>query len=43
MAVGRAQPPTELSPRNLPGGGGGYKARTARKAYNLPAICEPIF
>jgi hypothetical protein len=38
MAVGSAQPPTEMSTGKLPGG----KERPARKADNLTAICEPI-
>jgi hypothetical protein len=38
MAFGFNQPLTELSTRNLLGGG---KARQARKADNLIAICEP--
>jgi hypothetical protein len=38
MAMGSTQPLTEMSIRNLPGG----KARPARKADNLTAICEPI-
>jgi hypothetical protein len=33
------KPLTEMSIRNLPGGN---KARPARKADNLTAICEPI-
>jgi hypothetical protein len=36
MALGSAQPPTEMSTRNLPGG----KGQLARKANNLTAICE---
>jgi hypothetical protein len=36
MAVGSAQPLTEMSTRNLPGG----KKRPARKADNLTAIYE---
>jgi hypothetical protein len=39
MALGSAQPLTEMSTRNLPRGKGG---RLARKADNLTAICEPI-
>jgi hypothetical protein len=39
MALGCAQPLTETSTRNLPGG----KGRPARKADNLTAIYEPIF
>jgi hypothetical protein len=39
MALGSTQPLTEMSTRNLPGGG---KGRPARKADNLTAICEPI-
>jgi hypothetical protein len=39
MALGSTQPLTEVSNRNLPGGGGG-KERPARKAGNLIAICE---
>jgi hypothetical protein len=38
MALGSTQPLTEISTRNLPGGGD--IARPARKAYNLTAICE---
>jgi hypothetical protein len=38
MALGSAQPLTEMSTRNLPGD----KARPARKADNLTAICKPI-
>jgi hypothetical protein len=38
MALGSAQPLTEMSTRNLPGG----KGRPARKVNNLTAICEPI-
>jgi hypothetical protein len=38
---GRLQPLTEMSTRNLPGGGGGGKGRPVRKA-DLTAICEPI-
>jgi hypothetical protein len=38
MALGSSQPLTDMSTRNLPGG----KARPARKAVNLTAICEPI-
>jgi hypothetical protein len=34
------QPLTEMSTRNLPGGGG--KERATRKADNLTAICQPI-
>jgi hypothetical protein len=40
MALGSTQPVTEMSNRNLPGGGGG--GRQARKADNLNAICELI-
>jgi hypothetical protein len=39
MALGSTQPVTEMSTRNLPGGG---KVRQARKAVNLTAIYEPI-
>jgi hypothetical protein len=42
MALGSTQPLTEMSTRNLPGGGGGGKGRLARGADNLAAICEPI-
>jgi hypothetical protein len=35
------QPLTEMSIRNLPGGGGGGKGRPASKS-DLTAICEPI-
>jgi hypothetical protein len=38
--LGSTQPLTEMSARNLPGGGG--KGRPARGADNLLAICEPI-
>jgi hypothetical protein len=38
MALGLAQPLTEMSTRNIPEG----KGRPARKADNLIAICEPI-
>jgi hypothetical protein len=38
MALGSAQPLTEMSTRNLPEG----KGRPARKADNLTTICEPI-
>jgi hypothetical protein len=38
MALGSAQPLTEMSTRNLPGG----KGRPVRKADNITAICEPI-
>jgi hypothetical protein len=37
MALGSAQPLTEMSTRNLPGS----KGRPARLADNLTAICEP--
>jgi hypothetical protein len=37
MAPGSAQPLTEKSTWNLPGG----KGRPVRKADNLTAICEP--
>jgi hypothetical protein len=37
MALESTQPLTEISTRNLPGG----KGRSARKADNLTAICEP--
>jgi hypothetical protein len=39
VALGSTQPLTEMSTRNLPGGG---KERLARKADNLTAVCEPI-
>jgi hypothetical protein len=39
MALEVTQPLTEMSARNLPGGGG--KGRPARKA-DITAICEPI-
>jgi hypothetical protein len=39
MALGSTQPLTEMSTRNLPGGG---KKRPARGADNLTAICELI-
>jgi hypothetical protein len=38
MALGSAQPLTEMGTRNLSGG----KGRLALKADNLTAICEPI-
>jgi hypothetical protein len=38
MALESTQPLTEMSTRNLPGGG---KRRPDRKAYNLTAIFEP--
>jgi hypothetical protein len=38
MALWSAQPLTEMSTRNVPGGKGGL----ASKAHNLTAICEPI-
>jgi hypothetical protein len=38
MALGSAQPLTEMSTRNLPGG----KGRPERKADNLTGICESI-
>jgi hypothetical protein len=41
MVLGSNQPLTEMSTRNLPGGGG-VKGRPARKADNLTAIREPI-
>jgi hypothetical protein len=37
MVLGSTQPVTDMSTRNLPGG----KVRSARKADNLTAICEP--
>jgi hypothetical protein len=39
MALGSTQPLTEISTKNLPGG----KGRTARRADDHTAICEPIF
>jgi hypothetical protein len=39
MALGSTQALTEMSTGNLPWGGGG-KARPARLANNLTAICE---
>jgi hypothetical protein len=38
MTLGSTQPLTEMSNRNIPGG----KGRSAHKADNLTAICEPI-
>jgi hypothetical protein len=38
MALGSAQPLTEMSTRNIPEG----RRRPARKADNLTAICESI-
>jgi hypothetical protein len=40
VALGSTQPLTEMSTRNLPGGGG---ERPVGKADKLPAICGPIF
>jgi hypothetical protein len=40
MALGSTPPLTEMNTRDLLGGGGG-KWRSARKADNLTAICEP--
>jgi hypothetical protein len=40
MALGSTQPLTEMSIRNIPGGGG--KGQPARKADNLTVVCEPI-
>jgi hypothetical protein len=37
IALGSAQPQTEMIIRNLPGG----KARPGRKPDNFTAICEP--
>jgi hypothetical protein len=44
MDLGSTQPLTEMSSRNLPGGGGGRKAafRPAHKGDHLTAIYEPI-
>jgi hypothetical protein len=39
MVLVSTQPLTEMSTRNLPGGG---KGRPARKADSLTAICQPI-
>jgi hypothetical protein len=41
MALGSTQPLTEMSTRNLPGGGG-VKKRPVLRPDNLTAICEPI-
>jgi hypothetical protein len=38
MTLGSTQSVAEMSTRNLPGG----KGRSARKADNLTATCEPI-
>jgi hypothetical protein len=38
VALGSTQPLTEMRSRSLPGG----KGRSALKADNLVAICEPI-
>jgi hypothetical protein len=38
LSASNTTPLTEISARNLPGG----KWQQARKADNLPAICEPI-
>jgi hypothetical protein len=40
MALESTQPLTNMSTRNLLGGGG--EGRPARKADNLTAVCEPI-
>jgi hypothetical protein len=40
MVLGSTQPRTEMSTKNLPGGG--CKGLPARKADNLTAIYEPI-
>jgi hypothetical protein len=40
MALGLTQPLTEMSTRNLPGGG--VKEQPVRKADNLTSICELI-
>jgi hypothetical protein len=40
MALGSTQSLTEMSTRNLPGGGG--KGQPAHSADNLTAICELI-
>jgi hypothetical protein len=37
MPLGSIRPTIEISTRNLPGG----KGRSARKAENFTAICEP--
>jgi hypothetical protein len=39
MALGSTQPPTEMSTRNLKKKKPGGKARLARRADNLAAIC----
>jgi hypothetical protein len=39
MALGSAQPLTEISTRNLPG----VKGWSEREADNLTATCEPVF
>jgi hypothetical protein len=41
LALGSTQPLTEMSTRNL-SGGGGAKGRPTRKADNHSAIYEPI-
>jgi hypothetical protein len=41
MVLESTQPVTEMSTRNIRGGGGG-KGMSARKADNLAASCEPI-
>jgi hypothetical protein len=38
VALGSTKPLTEIYTRNFSGG----KGRSARKAHNLTAICEPI-
>jgi hypothetical protein len=42
MALGSTQPLTEMSTRNLPGGGGGGKRRPALKVYNITPNNDPI-
>jgi hypothetical protein len=42
VALGSTQPLTEMSTRNLWGGGGGGKGQPVRRADNLTAICEPL-
>jgi hypothetical protein len=42
MALGSTQLLTEMSTRSIRGGGGGGKARPARKADNFTVIFEPV-